>query len=1226
VTVENTLNTAANTTLAVGSNTLNIGSANTGTGSWTNNGTFQKDTGTVNYAEEGDQTILALEYYGLGVSGAGTTKTFANGTTRVDAAIQVSDTITLTGSSADNVTVQVTTPGAGGTQSRVFHVNAANKNVNIRNMTILGGDIAVDTSETSAYFGGGIFNEAGHLTVENAVITGSKAGWGGGIYHGKLNSTSTLTVNNTTVSNCIAIAHGAGLYCYYGPSELNTVTLVGNNTTNAADGYAGGICNDRAVMSISNSAISENNAMYGGGASNWLGTLTISNSTISGNGSMSGGTGGGVDNYGEAAPNNSTLTIINSTISGNSAGDGGGIMNNNADSAVIITNSIIAYNHKQDNYAYLDMTNSGTATGDYNVIGNYALSGTNNTNYSYTSGKGSSLFATYDTIVADTIYKPVLADSGGPTETVALAGDAIANETGVKIGYYDDSGTTKYAFYNGTNWVQVEDGTTLVGGVTEITIDQRGANRHDTPCIGAYELYADYTTNGTGTDWSTAANWNMDNGVTSPVASTPPTADNSTSITVNHDMTVNTDVVIDQTALSSGKTLTVNNGQTLTVANGGSTDLTVTGSLVNNGTVTCNTDSTVLFNGVDQPFPANVTFKNLTIDGGGTKSLTGAAGVDDTLTLTNGLVALGDNDLTLASGASFAGTPSASNMIVTNGTGVLKKMLVADGEYLFPLGDNTGTAEYSPATLIFTADSYGSAWAAVNVTNSKQPNNTSPTNYLNRYWTVTQSGITGFSCDTTFNYVPADVAGTEADIYGASYSGSAWTVFDPVNSATHIFEATVSSFSDFTGVERPAPEDQASNLTFSNVTHSQMTVSWTRGGGDNVLVVAHQGTAVDSNPVDGADYAADSTFKSGSQIGTGNYVVYKGTGTSVNVTGLTASATYHFRAYEFNDAGGNPAYNTATATGNPNSQTTLPDVPEAPVAKAATSVTQTGFTANWNASPGATGYRLDVATDSAFTSYVSGYQNKAVGNVTTSGVSGLSGGTTYYYRVRAENSSGTSGNSNTISSTSELPTQVTLSGPATLDTKIMSTAFTLTSKDTSGKASNVTADTTFTLSSDSTGRFTFYSDAAGKFPIIEVTIKEGASQTTFYYRDNSSGNRTVTASWQNGGTNLGNAAHQLKVIGTSLLYVSKDGTCGGMWPCYDTLQAAVDEAGSDSIIFIGQGTFNGDIVLNTGQDLTLKGGWNDSFVVQTPGTTFIKAPVVNQGTVKLQMLSIKPLP
>lgn len=97
-----------------------------------------------------------------------------------------------------------------------------------------------------------------------------------------------------------------------------------------------------------------------------------------------------------------------------------------------------------------------------------------------------------------------------------------------------------------------------------------------------------------------------------------------------------------------------------------------------------------------------------------------------------------------------------------------------------------------------------------------------------------------------------------------------------------------------------APTVPASSLSFSNVTSTTMTLSWTNGNGSNRIVVARQGAAVANAPVNGTVYTANAVFGStGSELGSG-YVVYNGSGNSFNLSGLSPNSTYFFAVYEYN--------------------------------------------------------------------------------------------------------------------------------------------------------------------------------------------------------------------------------------------------------------------------------------------------------------------------------------
>ena len=97
------------------------------------------------------------------------------------------------------------------------------------------------------------------------------------------------------------------------------------------------------------------------------------------------------------------------------------------------------------------------------------------------------------------------------------------------------------------------------------------------------------------------------------------------------------------------------------------------------------------------------------------------------------------------------------------------------------------------------------------------------------------------------------------------------------------------------------PTAQATTFGSGSIAPTTATVSWTRGTGDKVLVIARATSAVATDPTDGTTYAANVAYGSGDAIGSG-FVVYDGTGTSVNLTALTANTAYHFAIYEYTDA------------------------------------------------------------------------------------------------------------------------------------------------------------------------------------------------------------------------------------------------------------------------------------------------------------------------------------
>ena len=371
---------------------------------------------------------------------------------------------------------------------------------------------------------------------------------------------------------------------------------------------------------------------------------------------------------------------------------------------------------------------------------------------------------------------------------------------------------------------------------------------------------------------------------------------NGSGVTLNPSVTIANQLTLAQGVLG-GTSPSLASGATIERSGGSLATTPAFGGIVN----VVYTGSTAITTGPELPVSDNL-LNNLTIAASGGVTLNAAATVNGALTLSSGLLRTGANTLTLGASSTIAGTPGPGAMIVT-GSAPVCKVFNAVGAFTFPIGDETSTLEYSPATLDFTSGDFGPGQACVRVADAQHPANGSAAHYLTRYWTVTSSNISNFSANTAFVYLDADIVGTETSIFALKWDGGSWTTGGLVNADANQVEMMVSSFSDFTGGNTPTAVVLASFAAMPQ--GEDILVSW-----ETAMELQNLGF----NLYRGASFTGPWVKLNAALIPAQNPGAVFGASYEWLDTGLTPDTTYYYRLEDVDIHGASTFHGPVSAT------------------------------------------------------------------------------------------------------------------------------------------------------------------------------------------------------------------------------------------------------------------------------------------------------------------------
>ncbi len=214
------------------------------------------------------------------------------------------------------------------------------------------------------------------------------------------------------------------------------------------------------------------------------------------------------------------------------------------------------------------------------------------------------------------------------------------------------------------------------------------------------------------------------------------------------------------------------------------------------------------------------------------------AAVSSTLRLTSGNLDCGANTVSVTNNSTSAISRTSGHVI-----GNLQRAIATGANtYNFQVGTASG---YTPASIAFSSVSgAGSITVKANDgVSANYPSTLHATKRLNRYWVVTNSGVTGITANASFTYLAGDLAGGVTNAELKAYRTDAGPAYTYPVIADYNFTGTTYTYSNLTSFSSTAnfTEFGAGSCKLFTASFTKTMASSCGGGADGTITVTASG-------------------------------------------------------------------------------------------------------------------------------------------------------------------------------------------------------------------------------------------------------------------------------------------------------------------------------------------------------------------------------------------------